>query len=82
MLMVLILWDVDIDGNLCRYLGRNIDTSGFDNQYFLIVMIINGIDTSSVAIVSMSMSQPIDVTAMAPSTGDGDTIDDVSMDDP
>jgi hypothetical protein len=42
-----------------RYLGRYIDTSGFGNQYFPIVVIIDGIDTSTTAIVSMSMSQPI-----------------------
>jgi hypothetical protein len=48
-----------------RYLGRYIDSSGFDNQHFLIVLIIDGIDTSTSAIVSMSMSQPI--TSMAPS---------------
>jgi hypothetical protein len=61
-----------------RYLGRYIDTSGCDHQYFPIVLIlIDGIDTSNIAIVSMSMSQPI--TSMAPSTGDDDTIDDVSM---
>jgi hypothetical protein len=43
-------------------------------------MFSDGIDTSTTAIVSMSMSQL--VTSMAPSTGDGDTIDDVSMADP
>jgi hypothetical protein len=46
-------------------LGRFIDTSGFnDNQYFSIVLIIDGIDTSPSVIVSMSMSQPM--TSMAP----------------
>jgi hypothetical protein len=63
-----------------RYLGRYIDTSGFDNQYFPTVLIIDGIGTSNVAIVSMSMSQPI--TSMAPSACDDDTIDDASMADP
>jgi hypothetical protein len=63
-----------------RYLGRYIDTSGLDNQYFPIVLIIDGIDTSTTAIVSISMSQPI--TSMAPSAGDDDTIDDESMADP
>jgi hypothetical protein len=58
-------------------LGQNINTSGFDNQYFLIVLIIDGIDTGTTAIVSMSMSQPI--TSMTPSSGDDATIDDVSM---
>jgi hypothetical protein len=63
-----------------RYLGRYIDTSGFDNQHFPILLIINGIDTSSTAIVSMSMTQPI--TSMAPSLGDDDTMDDASIADP
>jgi hypothetical protein len=60
-----------------RYLGRlYIDTSaGFDNSYFPIVLIIDGIDTSTTAIESMSMSQPI--ASMAPSTGDDDPIGDV-----
>jgi hypothetical protein len=62
-----------------RYLGRFIDTSGIiDNQYLSIVLIIDGIDTSPIAIVSMS--QPI--TSMAPLAGDDDTIDVVSMADP
>jgi hypothetical protein len=60
-----------------RYLGRLIDTPGFANRYFTIVLIIDGIDTTNLTIVSMSMSQPI--TSMAPSTNDDDTIDDVSM---
>jgi hypothetical protein len=51
-----------------RYLGRGIDTSGVNNQYFPIVLIVNGIDTSTTAILSMSMSQPI--TSMARSAGD------------
>jgi hypothetical protein len=63
-----------------RYLGRYIDTSGLDNQYFPIVLIIGGIHTSTIAIVSMSMSQPI--TSMALSQADDDTIDDASMADP
>jgi hypothetical protein len=63
-----------------RYLGRYIDTSGLDNQYFLIVLIIDGIDTSTNAIVSMSMSQPITLMALSPD--DDDTIDDASMVDP
>jgi hypothetical protein len=63
-----------------RYLGRNIDTSGLNNQYFAIVLIIDGIDASTTAIVSMSMPQPI--TSMAISPGDDDTIDDASMADP
>jgi hypothetical protein len=63
-----------------RYFGRYIDTSGFDDQYFPSVLIIYGIDTSTVAIVSMSMSQPI--TSMALSACDDDTIDDASMADP
>jgi hypothetical protein len=61
-------------------LGRYIDTSGFVNQYSPIVLIIDGIDTSIIAIVSTWMSQPI--TSMAPSAGDDDIIDDVSMADP
>jgi hypothetical protein len=63
-----------------RYLGRYIDTSGLNNQYFTIVLIIDGKDASTTAIVSMSMSQPI--TSMAISPGDDATIDDASMDDP
>jgi hypothetical protein len=63
-----------------RHLGRHIDTSGSDNQPFPIVLIIDGIDTSTSTIVSMSMTQPI--TSMAPSVGDDDTIDDASMADP
>jgi hypothetical protein len=63
-----------------RYLGRYIDTSSLDNQYFPIVLIIDGIDTSTNAILSMSVSQPI--TSMALSPGDDDTIDDASMADP
>jgi hypothetical protein len=63
-----------------RYLGRYIDTSSLNNQYFQTVLIIDGIDTSTTIIVSMSMSQPI--TSMALSPGDGDTIDDASMADP
>jgi hypothetical protein len=63
-----------------RYLGRYIDTSGLDNQYFTIVLIIDGVDSSTIAIMSMSMSQPI--TSMALSPRDDDTIDDVSMADP
>jgi hypothetical protein len=43
-------------------------------------LVIDGIDTNTIAIVSMSMSQPI--TPMAPSTGDDDNIDDVSVADP
>jgi hypothetical protein len=63
-----------------RYLGRYIDTSGLDNQHFPIAFIIDGIDTSTTAIVSVSISQPI--ASMAPSAGDDDTIDDASMADP
>jgi hypothetical protein len=63
-----------------RYLGRYIDTSGFDNQYFPTVLIIDGINTSTFAIMSMSMSQYF--TSMAPSACDDDTIDDASMADP
>jgi hypothetical protein len=63
-----------------RYLGRYIDTSGLDNQCVPTVLIIDGIDTCDVAIVSMSMSQPM--TSMAPSTCDDYTIDDASMADP
>jgi hypothetical protein len=65
-----------------RYLGRYVDITGFDNQYFPIVLIIDGIATNNTttAIVSMSMSQPI--TSMAPSPGDDGNIDDVSMADP
>jgi hypothetical protein len=63
-----------------RYLGRYIDASGFDNKYFPIVFIIDGIYTSTTAIVSMLMSQPI--TSMRQSASDDDTIDDVSMVDP
>jgi hypothetical protein len=68
MLTELIFWDVKIKGNSSRYYRRCIDiwdTSGFDDQYFPIVLIIDGIDTSTTAIASMSMSQPI--TSMAPS---------------
>jgi hypothetical protein len=63
-----------------RYLGRYIDTSGLNNQYFTIVLIVDGIDASTIAIVSMRMSQPI--TSIALSPGDDDTIDDASMADP
>jgi hypothetical protein len=63
-----------------RYLGRYIDTSGLNNQYFTIVLIIDGIYASTIAIVSMSMSQPIPSMALSP--GDDDTIDDASMADP
>jgi hypothetical protein len=63
-----------------RYLGRYVDTSGLNNQYLPIVLIIDGTDTSTTAIVSMSMSLPI--TSMALSPGDDDTIDDASMADP
>ena len=63
-----------------RYLRRYIDTSGLDNQYFPTVLIIDGIDPSTHAIVTMTMSQPI--TSMAPSAGDDGTIDDGSMADP
>jgi hypothetical protein len=63
-----------------RYLGRYIGTSGLDNQYFQIVLVVDGIDTSTTAIVSMSLSQPI--TSMALSPGDDDTVDDASMADP
>jgi hypothetical protein len=47
---------------------------------FPIALIIDGIDISTTAIVSISMSQHI--TSMAPSAGDDDTIDDASMADP
>jgi hypothetical protein len=86
MVMVLIFWDADIDGisnryhRLYRYLGRYITTSGFDIWYLKNVLIINGINISTIVIMSMSMSQPS--TSMAPSTGDNDTIDDVLMVDP
>jgi hypothetical protein len=63
-----------------RYLGRYIDTSSLNNQCFTIVLMIDGIDASTTAIVSMSMSQPI--TSMTLSPGDDDTIDDASMADP
>jgi hypothetical protein len=63
-----------------RYLGRYIDTSALNNQYFLIALIIDDIDASTTFIVSMSMSPPI--TSMALSLGDDDTIDDASMADP
>jgi hypothetical protein len=63
-----------------RYLGRCIDTSGLNNQYFTIILIIEGIDASTTAIVSLSMSQPI--TSMALSPRDDDTMDDASMADP
>jgi hypothetical protein len=43
-------------------------------------LIIDGIDASTTAIVSMPMSQSI--TSMALSPGDDDTIDDASMADP
>jgi hypothetical protein len=63
-----------------RYLGRYIDTSGLNNQHFPIALIIDGIDTSTIAIVSMSMLQLI--TSMALSPDDDDTIDDALMTDP
>jgi hypothetical protein len=63
-----------------RYLGQYIDTSGLNNQYFPIAFIIDGIDTSTTGIVSMSMLQPI--TSMALSPDDDDAIDDASMADP
>jgi hypothetical protein len=63
-----------------RCLGRYIDTSGLNNQYFTIVLIIDGIDASTTAIVLMSMSQPI--TSMALSPSDDDTVDHASMADP
>jgi hypothetical protein len=63
-----------------RYLGRHIDTSGLNNQHFAIALIIDGIDTSNTAIVSMSMLQRI--TSMALSPYDDDTIDDASIADP
>jgi hypothetical protein len=62
-----------------RYLGRYIATSGLDSQYFPIVLIIDGIETSTTAIMSMSMSQPI--ASMAPSAGVDDSIEDASMAD-
>jgi hypothetical protein len=68
-----IIADVSIFRTIYRYIG-------LDNQHFPIVLIIDGIDTSTVVIVSMSISQPI--TSMEPSAGDDDTIDDVSMADP
>jgi hypothetical protein len=40
------------------------------------VLIIDGIDIGTLVIMSMPMSQPS--ASMAPSTGDDDTIDDVS----
>jgi hypothetical protein len=61
-----------------RYLVPNIDTSGLNSQYFTIILIIDGSDASTTAIVSMS--QPI--TSMALSPCDDDTIDDGSMADP
>jgi hypothetical protein len=63
-----------------RYLGQYIDTSGLNNHHFTIILIIDGIDASTAAIVSMSMSQPI--TSMALSQGHDDTIDDASMAEP
>jgi hypothetical protein len=63
-----------------QYLGRYIDTSGLNNQHFPIALTIDGIDTSNIAIVSMSMLQP--VTSMALSLDDDDTVDDASMVDP
>jgi hypothetical protein len=87
MLMVLMFWDVDIDGNICRYHRRCIDI--WDDisihraliiNIFPMVLIIDGIDTSTSVILSMSMTQPI--TSMAPSRADDDTIDDASMADP
>jgi hypothetical protein len=68
-----IIANVSIFGTIYRYIG-------LDNQQFPIVLIIDGIDTSIIAIVSMSMSQSI--TSKAPSTGDDDTTNDVSMADP
>jgi hypothetical protein len=60
------------------YLGRHINTSGFDKRPFKNVLIIDDIDIRTIVI--MSMSQPS--TSMAPSTGDDDTIDNVSMANP
>jgi hypothetical protein len=68
-----IIADVSIFGTIYRYIG-------LDNQHFPVVLIIYGIYASTTAIVSMSMSQPN--TSIAPSAGDDDTIDDVSMADP
>jgi hypothetical protein len=68
--MVLIVWDVDIDGSLrADFIA---DVSRFDIQDFLIGLIIDGIDTSITAIMSMSMSQL--VTSMALSPGDDDNL--------
>jgi hypothetical protein len=82
--MVLIFWVVDIDGNLSRYYCRCIDIwedlsihLGFIINIFHFDLIIDGTSTCPTAIVSMSMSQPI--TLMAPSAGDDDTVDNVSM---
>jgi hypothetical protein len=87
MLMVLTFLVVDIDGNLSRYYRRYIniwDDIAIHRALIIIfsfiVLIIDGIDTSTTAIVSMSLSQPI--TSMALSADDFDTIDDVSMADP
>jgi hypothetical protein len=63
-----------------RYFGRYVNTWGLNNQHFTIMLIIDGIDASTTAIVSMSMSQPIKSMALSP--GDDDTIDDASMADP
>jgi hypothetical protein len=61
-----------------RYWGRYISTLGFDNLYLLNnVLMIDGIDISTIVIMSMSMPQPS--TSMAPSTGDDDTTDDLFM---
>jgi hypothetical protein len=68
-----IIADVSIFGTIYRYIG-------LDNRHFPIVLIIYGIDTSTTAIVSMSMSYSF--TSIAQSTGDDNNIDDVSMADP
>jgi hypothetical protein len=84
MLIALIVWNADSDGNLSQYYRRCIDiwddTSGLNNQHFPIALIIDGIDTSNTAIVSMSILQPI--TPMVLSPNDDDTITDASMADP
>jgi hypothetical protein len=84
--MVLIFLDVDIDDTLRRYYRRCIDVLGDTSTHraliidiFLIVLIIDGINISTIGIMSMSMSQ--NSTSMSLSTGDDDIVDNVSMAD-
>jgi hypothetical protein len=63
-----------------RYLKRYIKASCFDNLYFTIILIVDGNDNSATDVMWMSMLQ-LNIW-MAPSTVNGETIDDVSMASP